>query len=132
MQNLAQLADSACTLRQKQEICCNVMGFTGLQMDAMHRYQASPTNKLVMKPQTFHSAVAIFLLLKYPHIRPKKSFVNIIIAQKVEDCFLKLATDILSQDVDGLDLIAHGDAMFCNPDQANVLVDDHNKTTFVV
>ena len=90
----------------KGVICCAMTGFSGDAVNAPHRWNRnldpmSTVQDIVMKPQTFHSAMAIYVLLKYLQYRPKNSFVTLILERKADDSFLKIATDILNSDADG-------------------------------
>ena len=110
-------------------ICCAMTGFSGEAITALHRWNRnldpmSTVQDIVMKPQTFHSAMAIYVLLKYPQYRPKNSFVTLILNRKAEDVFLKIATDILDADVDGHRFVEASDSLMRDV----TIVDDRNKT----
>lgn len=68
----------------------------------------------VEKPQYIHSATSIYLLLKYPHMRPPNSYISLIIegGQICEQAWLKIATDILDADSDAKKFMANSDEMF--------------------
>lgn len=58
----------------------------------------------VDKPLYFHSAASIYVLLTYPERRIKNSFINLVETKDVP-CVLKLALDILGDDIDGINFI---------------------------
>ncbi len=66
----------------------------------------------IEKPQYIHSAASIYVLIKYPHFRPADSFVNLIIEHSNKECenaWLKIATDILNSDPDGINFVNNSD-----------------------
>ncbi len=125
---LAPLSNNKKYLKLKKRVICQMNGFSGDAIHLNHRYMSHiGTPKLVMKPQTFHSAVAMFILLKYPHLRKPNSFIDkIIAAEGAEAACMKLSQDILKGDEDGRDLIQNGDTYF-GPNESYILVDDANQ-----
>ena len=81
------------------------------------------------KPQYMHSALSIYLLIKYPHLRPANSFVQLIIQKGQEDinAWLKIATDVLNDDPDCSAFIKTSDEHFLQPDSAIVILDTEVK-----
>lgn len=87
------------SLDAKKAVCCAVSGFRDPGM--MTKFKEDP---LIMKPQWFHSALAIYLLLTYPSMKPASSFIDLFIG-KCDRELLKIAVDVLSSDVDGEELL---------------------------
>jgi len=83
-----------------------VNGFTDINKEA--KFTDDP---LVMKPQWFHSSLAIYLLLTYPSMKPPNSFIDELVG-KCESEILKIATDVLSSDDDGRDIVEHPELYF--------------------
>ena len=114
----------------KKKLCCEINGFYGKQIHELHPFNKSVTGmELVMKPQTFHSALSIYILLKYPQIRSENSFINLITDRRAESVFMKLVTDVLSADDDGVDFIKS-----CDPHLTglNIFIDEHNNKVTIV
>ena len=65
----------------------------------------------VYKPPYLHSSAAIYILIKYPNTRPIGSFYNMISKAFIEKECLKIATDVMKSDVDGIAFIEHSDEL---------------------
>lgn len=105
----------------KRDICILVNGESD-NKDKISRFGIS--NETVMKPQYVHSAAAIYIMLKYPGLRKDDSFIHIVLKSNLEEPCLKIATDVLSADPDGLNFINLGDSIF-NSDSDVILVDEN-------
>jgi hypothetical protein len=120
--------DSKESLADKKIYCCALTGFSGETVDQLHKWNRNikPYGKIdiVMKPQYLHSAMAIYVLLKYPQYRPINSFVNMIIQNKGEATCLKIAIDVLQEDPDGANFVLNSDALLNSKDMN--IVDEHN------
>ena len=116
----------------KGTICTIINGFPETEMNVLHRWNRSTDPKSgiideVHKPQYFHSAVAIYIFLKYPKFRPKVSFMNIITKHNLETEFLKIAMDVIGADEDGVKFMEHSDILL----QQAILVDEKNGRTII-
>jgi hypothetical protein len=77
-----------------------------------NRSQSSGREDIVYKPQFIHSGAAIFMLIKYPHMRTNDSFINIIIESDLMNECLKIALDVLTADEDCTDFVTNSDFIF--------------------
>src|ERR1035438_699704 len=106
---------------KKRQVCHLLV--MGRRMDNFNVLSEWGTGE-VKKPQYMHSALYIYLLKKYPHLRPANSFVQLIIQKGQEniDAWLKIATDVLNDDPDCAKFIANSDEHFLHPASALVLL----------
>jgi hypothetical protein len=93
-----------------------------------NRSISSDTYDFVQKPQFVHSSAAIFLLIKYPHLRPNDSFIDTIIKFGITEECLKIATDVLSIDPDCNNFLTNHDKIF-NPVNKMTIIDECNNRT---
>ena len=79
----------------------------------------------IEKPQYFHSATSIYLLLTYPHFRPENSFVNLILksGKQYEQAVLRMAVEILKSDSDGVNFLNNIDDNV-KKDHAFLIIDE--------
>lgn len=92
-------------LQSKKEICMLINGRSEDDLNVLSRWGiADPNNtddnEITLKPQYIHAATSIYLLIKYPQLRPESSFVTLIINSKIENECLKIALDVLNSDPD--------------------------------
>jgi hypothetical protein len=124
---LSNLDNTEETLITKHKICILVNGQSKNENNSFkwNRSISSEKEDIVYKPQFFHSSAAIFMLIKYPHLRKNDSFINIIIESNlIEEC-LKIATDVLMSDKDGIDFVRNSDIIF-NRENRIIIVDETN------
>lgn len=119
--SVIQLSLSDDMLDKKREICHI---FVSGKNETYNIYSKWFDGK-VEKPQYMHSATSIYILIKYPHFRPNDSFVNLIIeaGTECENAWLKIATDILIGDPDGINFVKNSDNVFANNNKIT-LVDE--------
>jgi len=117
-------------LKLKRRICVLINGQSKNEHNSFKWDRSISSNKqdFVLKSQYIHSGSAIFLLIKYSHLRPNDSFVDTIIKSGITEECLKIATDVLSVDPDCNDFLINYDKIF-NPDNKMTIVDECNNKT---
>ncbi len=108
--------DSEQFINAKRIVCCTLNGFASGEINKLYKFGTSTSSRTLdirnandvgidgdtkMKPRYFHSAISIYLLLKYPKLRSETSFINIALRNNAESDFMKISTDILKMDPDG-------------------------------
>ena len=98
-------------LNVKRKVCILV---NGQPKNEQNIFKSILRNELDIesKPKCVRSAVAIFLLIKYPHFRGNNSFINIVIKSNLTEEFLKIALDVLTVDKECIDFITNCDKIF--------------------
>jgi len=110
-------------LFEKKKYCLLLSGFTVDKMEKMHRWNELGT--FIMKPQWFHSAMSIYILIKYPQFRTKTSFIQSILQENKTDEVFQMAIDVITSDENGMASIDGLNRMFDTHDI--IIIDDHNK-----
>lgn len=112
----------------KKNICVLVNGQSANRDKELRWNRSYDPSKLdlVMKPQCFHSAASTFLLLKYPKLRKSDSFIKVVIASKLEDACLKIASDVLNDDVDGVSFLNNEERIFGDEAYDFIIIDDRS------
>jgi hypothetical protein len=115
--------DEASEIEKKRKSCHYIV--MGRKMENYNILSKWGTGEFE-KPQYMHSASSIYLLIKYPHLRPANSFINLIIREGQEnvDAWFKIATDVLNDDPDGVNFIKISDEIFLKPNPNLIL--QHN------
>lgn len=123
--NLTILSNSD-QLELKRTSCVLINGCSSTANESLRWNRSYDPNILdiILKPQYFHSAASIYLLIKYPHLRKSDSFIHIIINSGLEEVCMKIACDVLNNDIDGVSFINNADYVFNNLDV--VIIDDLN------
>jgi len=123
--------DPTVQLRQKKLLCIRISGFREAQMEELHRWTdaKNPTSAGTMqKPQWLHSAASVQMLLRYPHMRPPRSFSDCIVEEGFAKEYLDASADVMRSDPDGAYMYEHMDRLI----GGSVIVDDHNKLVTTV
>jgi len=128
LSNLPNNDENLCT---KRKTCILINGQSQNEhiSSKWNRSLDSDNPDIVFKPQFFHSSAAIFLLIKYPHFRPSNSFITIIIKSNLMDECLKMATDVLMADLDGIDFVKNSDLLFSDPHKIRIVDEINNSVT---
>jgi hypothetical protein len=113
-------------LNDKKRCCLIATSFTLADCDKQSRWLTSE-EKTITKPQWFHSAFALYILLSRPGSAPKRSFIIPIIATDSREIFLKIAKDVLVSDSAGAECITAVDS-----GEALLAVDDANETVTLI
>jgi len=111
------------SLETKKDICLLING-ESRNKDKITKFGLDGEN-ITMKSQCFHSAAAIYILLKYPHLKPENSFIDLVIKSNLILACLKIATDVLSSDSDCINFINKSDQFFGV--HHNTIIIDNNK-----
>ncbi len=108
------------------KVCILVNGQSKNEFNSFkwNRSITSGKEDIVYKQQHIHSAVAIFMMIKYPHLRKSDSFVNIIINSGLMDECLKIALDVLNADEDCHDFITNSDLIFNSENNFKIIDED--------
>jgi len=101
-------------LQTKQKICILINGQSKNENNSFkwNRIHSSGKEDIVYKGQYVHSAAAIFMLIKYPHLRNSDSFISIIINSNLTNECLKIVSDVLIADNDCIDFITNSELIF--------------------
>lgn len=124
---LSKLDNTEEVLNTKRKVCVYINGQSKNELNS-YKWNRSPSlsnNDIVYKLQHVHSAAAIFMMIKYPHLRNSDSFVSIIISSDLTEECLKIATDVLTVDEDCVDFLTNSD-LFFNPENTPIIVDETN------
>lgn len=127
IKTLSNLDNSEKNLNHKRRTCVLVNG-QSKNMNNSFKWNRSPSSgdeDIVFKPMWVHSAAAIFIMIKYPHIRNNDSFVITIINSNLTEECLKIALDVLTEDEDCHDFIATSDIGF-NSGKNLIITDETN------
>jgi len=113
-------------IEKKRKVCHLLV--MGRRMDNFNVLSKWGTGEFE-KPQYMHSALSIYLLIKYPHLRPANSFVQLLIdnGQEHVDAWLKIATDVLNDDPECAGFIKTSDEHFLQPDPNMMILDTEIK-----
>ena len=124
---LSKLDNNDQVLNTKQKVCVYINGQSKNELNSFkwNRSPSSGEQDIVYKSQYVHSAGAIFMLIKYPHLRKNDSFINIIINSNLIDECLKIATDVLMTDEDCYDFVTNSDLIF-NSGRDMKIIDETN------
>lgn len=117
-------------MEMKALFCCAINGFGPEEVNSLHRwnrnYDPEKTVDIVYKRQYFHSSAAIYMALVYPEmIKDQNNFANLIDTEYKRKSCLKLATEILKSDPDGVDFINNIGSTLQKYNNV-VIVDDNN------
>jgi hypothetical protein len=119
-------------LHIKYVLCCTISGMVHEKTYEPHKWvknMGNPNEEIVEKPQYFHSAAAIYLLITCPHLTGKDSFIKGINYKQLP-LALKLALDILNTDEDGVEFIKSSNEMFVSKKEF-CIIDEHNNSNIV-
>lgn len=124
---LSNLDNTDEVLITKQKICVLVNGQSKNEFNSFkwNRIPSSGEEDIVYKQQFIHSSAAIFMLIKYPHLRKPDSFISIIINSNLMEACLKIATDVLNSDEDCYDFVTNSDLIF-NSGRDMKIIDETN------
>lgn len=106
--------DNEETIKQKGILCTLINGKPEIISTVKTEWNRSIIYgeiDIVMKPQYLHSAVAIYILIKYPEVRERHpdNFYEMISKSNIEKECLKIAIDVLKSDNDGISFINNSD-----------------------
>jgi hypothetical protein len=118
---IVQQIQKSDNLKWKKELVCYLNGFEDINKLELWR---SKNQEDILKPQWFHSAIGIYLLLKYPQLRKKDSFMNYVTENNIEEIILKVVIDILKEDEEGLFFMENSDKFIPS---VNLIIDKHNQ-----
>lgn len=129
IRSISLLNNSEENLILKRRICVLVNGQSKNEHNSFkwNRSISSGREDIVYKQQYIHSSAAIFMLIKYPHMRPNDSFISIIIESGLMNECLKIALDVLTADEDCYDFVTNSDFIF-NSDFHIKIVDESNNS----
>lgn len=111
---LSNLDNTEEILQTKRKICVLINGQSKNENNSFkwNRIPSSGKEDIVYKLQYIHSAAAIFMLIKYSHLRKSDSFVSIIINSNLMEACLKIVIDVLTADEDCIDFVTNSDLIF--------------------
>jgi hypothetical protein len=114
-------------LNEKRSLCVLINGQSQNSQNKSKWNRSISTGELdiVYKPQFIHSAAAIFMLIKYPHLRKNDSFIDIVINSNLTKECLKIALDVLTVDDDCSDFITNSEKIF-NSEMIVTIIDEIN------
>lgn len=118
------LQSNSLTLEDKKR-CCLLVNLFPLSKFAHEAPWVTLNGHVTTKPQWFHSASAIFVLLSGIVSKPTLSFVDAIYTSHTEKDFLAMAREVLSSESDGVEFLTHfASSQTCT----NFFIDPHNNT----
>ncbi len=123
---LSKLDNTEEILVAKRKICVYLNGQSKNEFNNFkwNRTPSSGQVDIVYKQQFIHSSAAIFMMIKYPHLRKTDSFVNIIIKSDLMKECLKIALDVLTADEDCIDFIINSDSIFNSSSNIKIIDED--------
>ncbi len=113
-------------LNDKKRCCLIATNFTLADCDKQARWMTAE-EKMITKPQWFHSAFSLYILLSRPGSASKDSFIVPIIASDSRETFLKIAKDVLVSNIAGTECIAAVDS-----GDLLLTIDDRNKSVSLI
>ena len=129
---LSNLDNTDEILVTKRKICVYINGQSKNEFNSFkwNRTPSSGKIDVVLKPQWIHSSAAIFMMIKYPHLRKDDSFIDIIIKSELMDECLKIALDVLNSDEDCIDFVTNCDLIF-NSGHKTIIIDETNDSVII-
>lgn len=113
-------------LNDEKRCCLIATWFTLADYDKQARWVTSE-GKTITKPQWFHSAFSLYILLSRPGSAPRGSFIVPIISSNGREAFLKIAKNVLISNIAGAECVAAVDS-----GGMMIAVDDANKNILLI
>ena len=126
---LSKLDNTEETLKAKKKVCILINGQSKNEHNSFkwNRSILPGEPDIVYKRQEIHSSAAIFMMIKYPHLRKDDSFIHTVIKSNLTDACLKIALDVLSSDEDCINFIENSDKIFNSGMDITIVDETNNK-----